>query len=187
MSNIKILKLPGNVYYEVVPNDKGNCSNCIFSGNCGNCWLACNGYHCDIEDKKKFIYQGLPDLFNGYRYDDTYKQILEIVKNTAVNDFLSEQEQDMIILVINTFLKHDDHDLIKDGRILCNKTFALRLYNFLSDIKSSDTEEINKLNGSILFAKELLNYQLKTCTDEKEFEYFRNVGLCDENNNVKLV
>ena len=186
MSNIKILKLPGNEYYEVVPNNEGNCNNCSFSGNCGNCWLACNHYHCDI-DNKKFIYRRLPDLFDGYRNDDTYKQILEIVKNTTVNDFLSEQEQDMIILVIKTFLKHEEYDFIKDGRILCNKTFALHLYNFLSDIKSSDTEEINKLNESVSFVKELLNYQLKTCTDEKEFEYFKNVGLCDENNNVKLV
>lgn len=186
MSNIKILKLPGYEYYEVVPTDMGNCNNCSFSGNCGNCWLACNGYHCDI-DNKKFIYQRLPDLFDGYRNDDTYKQILEIVKNTKVNDFLSEEEQDMIILVLNTFLKHDDYNLVKENRILCNKTFALRLYNFLSDIKSSDTDEINKLNSCISFAKELLNYQLKTCTDEKEFEYFRNVDLCDENNNVKLV
>lgn len=186
MSKNKILKLSGNEYYEVVPNDKGNCNNCSFSGNCGNCWLACNGYHCEI-DNKKFIYRRLPDLFSAYQNDDNYKQILDIVENTKVNDFLSEQEQDMIKLVINTYLKHDDHYLLKDSRILCNKTFALRLYNFLSDIKSDDTEEINKLNESVSFAKELLNYQLKTCTDEKEFEYFRNVGLCDENNNVKLV
>ena len=50
----KILKLSKNEYYEVLDNDGKICDYCSFCGNLGNCWLACNGYHCDI-DNKKFI------------------------------------------------------------------------------------------------------------------------------------
>lgn len=174
----KVLKIHGDCYYEVIPNEGVICDNCPFCGNLGNCWLVCNHYHCEI-DNTKYIYRKLPDLFDGYQYDDKYKQILDIVSNTTVNDFMSEQEQETIKLIIRVFLTHDDHYIVKDNRILCNETFALRLYNFLSDIKSDDTEEINKLNESISFAKELLNLQIKTCTDENELEYLRNNNLID--------
>lgn len=186
MSNNKILKLPGNVYYEIVPSVDG-CLSCSFCGNLGNCWLACNHYKCEIKDRYKYAYKRLPDLFDHYKNDEKYKLILSIVENAVVNDFMSEEEKDMIVCIIKSYLNNDDMTIVKDCRILCNKTFAVRLYNFISDIKSGDTEEINKLKESVSFVKELLNFQLKTCTDEKEFEYFRNIGLCDKDNNVKLV
>lgn len=179
----KILRLPGNCYYEVIPNKGVICDNCSFCGNLGNCWLACNHYHCEI-DNKKFIYRRLADLFDGYQNNDKYEQILDIVSNTTVNDFMSVQEQETIKLVIRVFLTHDDHYIVKGNRILCNETFALRLYKFLSELKSDDTEEINKLNESVSFAKGLLMLQIKTCTDEQEFEYLRNNNLIDEDNNI---
>lgn len=51
----KILKLSKNEYYEVLDNDGKICDYCSFCGNLGNCWLACNGYHCDIDNKNLFI------------------------------------------------------------------------------------------------------------------------------------
>lgn len=182
----KILKLSKNEYYEVLDNDGKICDYCSFCGNLGNCWLACNGYHCDI-DNKKFIYRRILDPYNRFYTDTLLKNILDIVKTTVVCNAISEEEKDMIIYVITSYINSDDKtSLLKDGRFLCNKTFSLRLYNFLSGIKSDDTDEINKLNECISFAKDMLIFQLKTCTNEDEIKYFKLNGFIDDNNNLIL-
>ena len=103
----KILKLSKNEYYEVLDNDGKICDYCSFCGNLGNCWLACNGYHCDI-DNKKFIYKRIFDPYNRFYTDTLLKNILSIIEDTKVNDFISEEERDMFIYVITSYINSDD-------------------------------------------------------------------------------
>lgn len=183
----KVLKLSDDEYYEVIDNDGKICDYCSFCGNLGNCWLACNGLHCDI-DRKKFIYRRISNPYTVYDALTSLTNILDIVKNTIVCDAISEEEKNMIIYVITSYINSDDKtSVLKEHRFICNKTFSLRLYNFISGIKSDDVDEINKLNESISFAKDMLIYQLKTCTDEDEIKYFKNNGFIDDNNNLKLL
>lgn len=182
----KVLKLSENEYYEVIDNDGKICDYCSFCGNLGNCWLACNGYHCDI-DNKKFIYRRIRNPFTNFDFKTKLTNILSIIKNSEVNDFISEEERDMLIHVITTYFNSDNKSsLLKGCRFLCNKTFSLRLYNFISKVKSDDTDEINKLKECVSFAKDMLIFQLKTCTDEDEIKYFKLNGFINDNNNLIL-
>ena len=85
----KILKLSKNEYYEVLDNGGKICDYCSFCSNLGNCWLACNGYHCDI-DNKTFIYSRIFNPYNRFYPDTLLKTILSLIADTPVHAFLSE-------------------------------------------------------------------------------------------------
>lgn len=66
---------------------------------------------------------------------------------------------------------------IKDNRIVSDFTFATRLKDFLKDIEVCDaiqSEELDYLNH---VADLLLEWQLKTCSDQLELDYFKNLGV----------
>lgn len=66
---------------------------------------------------------------------------------------------------------------IIDGRIVSDKTFALRLLHFLEQINVSDQcgeEELEYLTG---VSKDLLEWQISTVTSEQEKSYLRNTGI----------
>ena len=94
---------------------------------------------------------------------------LEIIKSTTVCDLISKEEQDALCYMIKQYFENPS--TLIDGRILNNITFALRLYNFLS------SENYTELDKCVSFAKELLDYQIATCTDEKEKAYFKNNNI----------
>ena len=64
---------------------------------------------------------------------------------------------------------------IKDNRIVNDKTFAVRLFQFIKDVQVcdaiSDEEKCYLLN----VAKSLIDYQLQTVSDEKEIRYLSNI------------
>lgn len=97
---------------------------------------------------------------------------LEIIKSTTVCDLMSEEEQDALCYMIEQYFENPS--TLIDGRILNNITFALRLYNFLSRLECEDHTELDKC---VSFAKKLLDYQIATCTDEKEKVYFKNNNI----------
>lgn len=108
------------------------------------------------------------------RKDSKYmlNKILGIIKDTTVCDLMSEEEQDALCYMIEQYFENPN--TLIDGRILNNVTFALRLYNFLDRLECADHTELNKY---ISFAKELLDYQIATCTDEIEIAYFKNNNI----------
>lgn len=66
---------------------------------------------------------------------------------------------------------------IIDNRIVSDKTFAVRLYNFVRGVQVNDMaseEEQVYLQG---VATRLLEYQIKTATTDDEKQYFKNLGL----------
>ena len=76
--------------------------------------------------------------------------------------------------IVRTWISTKNPSTLIDGRILNNITFALRLHNFLSSLECEDHTELDKC---VSFAKELLDYQIATCTDEKEKAYFKNNNI----------
>lgn len=66
---------------------------------------------------------------------------------------------------------------IKDNRIVSDFTFAARLKNFLEDIKPMDAIGSEELEYFKHVADLLLEWQLKTCSDQSELDYFKNLGI----------
>ena len=66
---------------------------------------------------------------------------------------------------------------IIDNRIVSDKTFAYRLYNFLFDVMPSDMAGEEEKDYLLGVASRLLAYQRSTIPSTSEREYFRNLGL----------
>lgn len=66
---------------------------------------------------------------------------------------------------------------IKDNRIVSDFTFATRLKDFLKDIEVCDAMESEELEYFKHVADLLLEWQLKTCSDQFELDYFNNLGI----------
>jgi hypothetical protein len=66
---------------------------------------------------------------------------------------------------------------IIDNRIVSDKTFAVRLYNFIRQTETNDIASEEEQNYLLGVATRLLEYQIKTSTTEEEKQYFKNLGL----------
>ena len=69
---------------------------------------------------------------------------------------------------------------IKDNRIIHDITFATRFKNFLDWIPKewihSQPHYLEEFEYLKWIAEELLNWQMKTCEDKDEINYFKNLG-----------
>lgn len=66
---------------------------------------------------------------------------------------------------------------IIDNRIINDKTFAVRLYNFLRQVEVNDIASDEEQNYLLGVATKLLEYQVKTATSKEEKQYFNNLNI----------
>lgn len=66
---------------------------------------------------------------------------------------------------------------IIDNRIVKDKTFAIRLLNFIKDVKVNDCVSEEEQQYLIYVAEKLLQYQIETVKDEDEIMYLKNNNL----------
>ena len=66
---------------------------------------------------------------------------------------------------------------IKDNRIVSSKTFAIRLRNFISNVKVNDPCSEEEKEYLLRVAENLLYYQIQTVTDEEEINYLKRLNL----------
>lgn len=66
---------------------------------------------------------------------------------------------------------------IKDNRIISNKTFAIRLKNFIKDTVVNDACSADEQEYLLNVANRLLNYQISTATDKEEINYLKSLNL----------
>jgi len=66
---------------------------------------------------------------------------------------------------------------IKDNRIVSDKTFALRLKNFIKDTVVNDACSFDEQEYLLNVANRLLNYQIDTATDKEEIDYLKRLNL----------
>lgn len=76
-------------------------------------------------------------------------------------------------------ISHDPKSPFIDGRLVSDKTFALRFLGFLDKIQVNDVCGEEELEYLKLVARELLDWQISTVTSEEEKDYFQN-------NNIKI-
>lgn len=62
-------------------------------------------------------------------------------------------------------------NIIKDNRIVSDKTFATRFLDFLKNVKVNDPMSEEELEYLRRVANSLLLHQANTCTDRKELSY----------------
>jgi len=62
-------------------------------------------------------------------------------------------------------------NIIRENRIVSDKTFATRLVSFLKDIQVNDPMSEEELEYLRSVAHSLLLYQANTCTDKEELNY----------------
>lgn len=61
--------------------------------------------------------------------------------------------------------------IIKDNRIVSDKTFATRFLLFIKDIQVNDPMSMEELEYMRMVAKSLLIYQYNTATEKEELNY----------------
>lgn len=66
---------------------------------------------------------------------------------------------------------------IIDNRIVKDKTFAIRLLNFIRDVQVNDCVSEEEQQYLIYVAEELLQYQIETVKDKDEIMYLKNNNL----------
>ena len=66
-------------------------------------------------------------------------------------------------------------NIIKDNRIVSDKTFATRFVNFLKDIEVNDPMSDEELEYLRRVANSLLVHQKNTCTEKQELDYLNTV------------
>ena len=62
-------------------------------------------------------------------------------------------------------------NIIKDNRIVSDKTFATRFVSFLKDIQVNDPMGEEELEYMRMVAHSLLVYQANTCAEKEELNY----------------
>lgn len=60
---------------------------------------------------------------------------------------------------------------IKDNRIVDDKTFALRLKNFILNVEACDQPSQEEKDYLLMVAYNLLTYQVETAVDSNELAY----------------
>ena len=66
---------------------------------------------------------------------------------------------------------------IKDNRIVFDRTFAIRLKNFMDGVDCCDCAGEEEKEYFQMVAERLVKYQVETATDEEEVNYLKRLGL----------
>lgn len=66
---------------------------------------------------------------------------------------------------------------IIDNRIVCDKTFAIRLYNFLNTTQANDMAGEEEKEYLLGVARRLIAHQKATINTAAESDYFRMIGI----------
>ena len=64
---------------------------------------------------------------------------------------------------------------IKNNRIVNDKTFAIRLREFIKNTQINDAASDEEKCYLLDIAQSLLDYQIETATDEYELKYLKNI------------
>ena len=64
---------------------------------------------------------------------------------------------------------------IKNNRIVNDKTFAIRLREFIKSTQVNDAASDEEKHYLLTVAQALLDYQVETATDEYELKYLKNI------------
>jgi hypothetical protein len=64
---------------------------------------------------------------------------------------------------------------IKNNRIVNDKTFAIRLREFIKNTQINDVASDEEKRYLLDVAQALLDYQVETATDEYELKYLKNI------------
>ena len=64
---------------------------------------------------------------------------------------------------------------IKNNRIVNDKTFAIRLREFIKNTQINDAASDEEKRYLLYVAQALLDYQVDTATDEYELKYLKNI------------
>ena len=63
---------------------------------------------------------------------------------------------------------------IIDSRIVNDKTFAIRLLNFIKNVQVNDFISEEEQQYLIYVTEKLLQYQIETVKDDEEIDYLKN-------------
>ena len=66
---------------------------------------------------------------------------------------------------------------IKNNRVVSSKTFAIRLKNFVENVKVNDSCSEEEKEYLLNVSNQLLKYQIQTVTDEEEINYLKRLNL----------
>jgi hypothetical protein len=69
-------------------------------------------------------------------------------------------------------------NIIKDNRIVSDRTFATRFVNFLKEIQVNDPISEEELEYLRMVADKLLIHQVNTCVEQDELKY---LNMCHPN------
>ena len=64
---------------------------------------------------------------------------------------------------------------IIDNRIINDRTFAIRLYNFVKEVQVNDALSEKEKEYILNVARDLLKLQIDTCQEDKEFNYLKDI------------
>ena len=64
---------------------------------------------------------------------------------------------------------------IKNNRIVNDKTFAIRLREFIKNTQINDAASDEEKRYLLDIAQSLLDYQIETATDEYDLKYLKNI------------
>lgn len=77
----------------------------------------------------------------------------------------------------NLTLYYNKRNPIVDGRLVDNYTFAVRFKSFLEGVEACDACSEDELEMLRNVAKDLLEWQIETVTDQEEKNYLQRLGL----------
>lgn len=66
---------------------------------------------------------------------------------------------------------------IKNNRIVSDKTFAIRLKNFIKDVKVCDPCSEDEQEYLLNVADRLIKYQIETVAEQSEIDYLKRINL----------
>ena len=64
---------------------------------------------------------------------------------------------------------------IIDNRIVNDRTFAIRLYNFVKEVQVNDALSKKEKAYILNVARNLIKLQIDTCQEDDEFDYLENI------------
>lgn len=126
--------------------------------------------------------------FNKYLElkDEGLNPVIKTKKGNIINILEVDSEKELPILMEDKkrysftderlILQANNECPIIDGRIVSDKTFAIRFREFLEGIIPADCIGYEELEYLKYVSKKLLDWQIKTATSEEELSYLENIG-----------
>ena len=167
------------------------CSVIISSNGCKSKYLYhhCDGYPEGVGEELKKILLNNPNLNtpneicdyintvdSAYEYSSGVHDDIEYLYTINIDShklFCTDYINGTVEFVFN-YTKSP----IINNRLVVDKTFATRLYNFLKNINAVNSFALWEEQKALLhYAKILLQYQIDTVTDSEEIEYLKMNNL----------